>query len=340
MAPLLGNQPARTVGEFKRLVPSPEMPQHNQLHYRYRSRPTLRAQLRFINDIRTLDQGWDDIPLEVALVNIIQSRKEKCRWKWVTMNKAMGTASGAMLNLQLFDPSIHRFNCYQIVLAERPLWVACAQAVQKLVCGAIPDQVEPLTLDQVLRFCKDDTVSKDMALQLAIGWSLCGRLGDVLQTSWRHLKLEGNTLSYLWTVGKTVELTRRPYHVTSKVHPDLLPLLTDAIAAKEQGDQEGHIFHFPSSKARSDQITAFNKKCKAILGTNQTSRAIRRGAVQHLSAMGATPDEIILITGHTTTKCLSNNYLDQDRKNCTKREAGKRLGDLLCQAEEARPRQE
>jgi integrase len=160
---------------------------------------------------------------------------------------------------------------------------------------------------------------------MAVAFTLAARMGDVLQMHASNMVLKEGRLKYTFVRGKTVEFTGKPFTVVTTVQEDFM----EAIKGMEDIPKDKFLWHFNSSKDRQDCLTQFNKLCLTHLGIKATSKGIRRGSIQHMSKMGATPQQIMAITGHTNPETVMI-YLDHGRQDMAKVAQSTMLGALLC----------
>ena len=155
------------------------------------------------------------------------------------------------------------------------------------------DHDAPVTTEQVTRIVQDlKEVHKEAAVAVVLMWTLVARSGDVLQLRTRNVHIHGQRIKVLYTAGKTVMLTQKPYVVASFLGPWAI------FMALWLTTRKGHTFLFPIENRES--ITKAILKAVKKIHPDLNTRAFRRGAAITLAQAGIPIRDIRQFTGHAT----------------------------------------
>lgn len=248
-----------------------------------------------------LNQMPDDLkklPLpEAVLTQLLRSAKQR-NWTEPTFHRNLCSTQGALARLHLYC------NVSQpILLAQDLHW---REAVAK--AGKLARESEKVNAPLALTKDQYETVrstTSDMQKRmfLTIAWRTCSRFGCAAQLRREDLRLEGRLLTVTFRRGKGVTF-RGPYSVhttlTEAESQDLATYLAENKAAEERN-------LFPSKTIAVD-----TRDRMRTVDKNLTQRAVRRGALQALAAVGTDEATLMLFSGHRSVDTL-RRYLDWGR---------------------------
>ncbi len=162
-----------------------------------------------------------------------------------------------------------------------------------------------------------------------ICWAVAGRMGDVMQlqrqdvnSSWRDNEQGLVVLSVHFRRGKVVPITG-PYTVET-----VLPFADAEIVHRVlRSTEQKFLFHARNKAERLENQAEIRRHMRRACSTLEL-RAIRRGALQHMSERGATMEELLYFSKHVDVGML-RRYLQFGKKAHVENQVGRRVAQLL-----------
>jgi integrase len=188
-----------------------------------------------------------------------------------------------------------------------------------------------MTLQQVVALARQQTVPLAVRQQLVLGWFCGGRLGDVLQLRREDITLDSVPLPDLPNIrsvtikfrrGKGVSANQKPFSIHTALTAEFSHLFDNLFEKKA-----GWMWEFPTAAHRKEQMVKLNAALKEI-DPSFSTRSIRRGACQHLAALGVPVKDIMKLTNHATEK-MCQTYLNMGTADLAGAAEGARLGVKL-----------
>ena len=142
------------------------------------------------------------------------------------------------------------------------------------------------------------TASPQLRTAILVGWLLCQRISDVLQLHEKDVSLAHQHLSITFHRGKVVPVIG-PFTVFLRLETYAAESLHRLARCRENM----FLFSETNSVSERNRLTVQIRAILATVGITDV-RSIRRGGVQHLGMLGASSQEIISLTKHSSEGML------------------------------------
>lgn len=286
-----------------------------------------REHIGCLRRLREMPAELWSLPVDRAVVEVLERQRAKGKWRETTWAKAVGCAAGALSRITEYAAG----SC-NLRLSDSPLWRDVMRQAAKKKTAQVKCQAEAASLEDVRKTVQrlqasQDPAAKQRAAQLAIMWLTCARPGCILQLKGRDVHLSAQNLQVVFVRGKAHELGKGPLPVSSRVPAEW----TGCIEAALKTPADRFIWQFPSLTARILAVKALSADLRETRRELQ-ARSVRRGALQALAAAGVSEADILAFSGHSTVEVL-RDYIGmteatKERTNRMRRGAAHLIGGL------------
>ena len=250
----------------------------------------------------------------------LETRRTERKWAWSTMNRTMGSLQGALSNLPMYC------NCpVPILLSQGVAWRNAMRAsTQRMKENEGVDP--PACPFESLAAAADTATEPWIRMALRLTWLTAARCGCILQIRRREVQYTASdgALSVTFRRGKGVKF-RGPYTVPTEVPPRWRQELGSWLATIRP---EEFIFRAESANDRMRMGVQLKLTLQSI-DPSLGQRAIRRGALQHMSRLGIPNATLMQFSGHRSEETLLRYLgwgLHAEERAERSREAARLLG--------------
>jgi hypothetical protein len=250
---------------------------------------TRSAHRRLLRLLADMSQGYQDMPLALAIAEWLEYQRKQRKWQYSTRLKYMASAAGALGSLP-----IYRSTQTCIHLSRDPLWRAAILGAAALARRELPRQPRSATLQDVENAVQHEA-SLPVRVAICLCWMLAGRTGDVQRLQVKNVVPDhaARTVAVTYTETKTAKATGTRCVVTAPWPPQWFLLL-------QRWMTDRRVWLFP-------QDTTFGALIKNALRRAHPAlecRSLRRGALQAMAKAGVDTPTLLAFSGHTTERML------------------------------------
>jgi hypothetical protein len=251
------------------------------------------ADLKLFRDYLRQKPGLLRLPLDVLLACHLQRLRSERHWSWSTVGRVASGLVGAFASLPLYG-----VNAPSVGLKRLPHFKALMLAADRLSAAAGPR--EPVAaIPEDVRVALQHLTSDKAKVALILCWYTSARPCDIL-----HLKdtsvvfPEGNQVRVQITRGKVVNSVGA-YHIHTQIAAD------DhfALVRRYVESHKGFLFPLRSGYQRQALLTELRLALRKSRPTLEL-RSLRRGSLQLLAKGGASEEELLTFSRHTTVAAL------------------------------------
>ncbi|MFO0449536.1 MAG: hypothetical protein ACK52I_12900, partial [Pseudomonadota bacterium] len=236
-------------------------------------------------------------PLPSVVLDIVSRYAKANRWQPQTLNRELGSVTGAFSNLPLYTTYVKA-----VPLRHCPVWAAALTTAGKDAKVAQPIN-QPAASQEEIATAVANCASSDplTAMALMLQWVTCARPNCILALRRHNLSLlPSGRLSVSFTKGKSVEF-RGPYTVTTRVPEAWIPTLHAFLAKLRPADL---LFPLTASEKRGTRERLMLAALRRV-NAGLNLRSMRRGSLQTLAATGVEPKELMKFSAHKSEATLN-----------------------------------
>jgi hypothetical protein len=261
------------------------------------------ADLRaFRQYVEALGPAAAAIPLDALLVHHLQLERRQKRWQWSTLNRHAAGLVGALVALPMYAASAPSLN--------PATWVhfrAALQTGKRLATAYGPREPIMSTADDVVKALRVGAPLQVNAL-IVLCWVTAQRPCDVLQMMTSDLKIfEDDKIRLRFNRGKTVGAQGAHHIHTTVSDPSMMATIKKYHAAATGV----YLFPICSSYQRTALMTAMREALRRVR-PDLEARSLRRGTLSAMAAAGASEEQLLQWSRHTTPAAL-RRYLGFER---------------------------
>lgn len=234
------------------------------------------------------------VPFDALLTHYLQAQRHERSWHWSTLSRHAAGLVGALVALPLYavdSPSVNP--------TAWPHFRAALQTAKRLTVAQGPREPVVCTASDVSA-AVTATASPRVRALLILCWFSGQRPCDVIQMKKQHLEfLTDDRLRLRITRGKTVA-SQGAHHIhTSVQDPNMMKVL------RAYYDSVAGAFLFPVGSAYHRTVLTNELRCALRAARPELeSRSLRRGTLCCMAAAGATEQELLQWSRHTTAAAL------------------------------------
>ena len=282
---------------------------------------SLSAQLNMVRSLGNMAEELKRFNIVEATIEHLERERQSRPWSWTTMETNAANVSAGLSRLPQLTGNRHP----PVILKQSQEWQDALKTIRRLSKLNAPQELPALTMVQMREAAK--SLPQREATILYIAWATAGRIGDVMQLARKHVWLvkrsdDSYDMHVYFARGKIVSKAG-PYTTDTQVTAEVAGIIRAEIA---KGGQY-FLFHAPSTAERErmkDRVREALRKADPAMEL----RSVRRGAVQHLAAHGATMAELLRYTKHSDIRML-RRYLAYGRAKCEETAIGTSCGARL-----------
>ena len=262
----------------------PDRPPHvHGLVWKQLAKATRASHRRWLECLKGMPYALHSVPFGTAVVELIVRRAIAKKWKASTLSSALSACASALRQLPLYTNVAVGIN-----LAQDPAFAAACKRAQHLArvtkrFGVLTSMTKA-TLHAIEGRAKDPVAR--LFLQLA--WSFAARLGDLRQVRAGDIQMTAGAagrvgIAITFRYGKGAAFWG-PWTAHTVVAAETAKALTALRIAVPQGP----LFAPKHQAWISSAVKAYGLDV----------RSIRRGSLQHLASLGASDEQLRLLSGH------------------------------------------
>lgn len=253
--------------------------------------------------IRSLGATGEPIPLDALLVHHLQLEKQHRRWHWSTLSRHAAGLVGALIALPIYAAHAPTINP-----TAWPRFRAVLQTAKRMTTAQGQHEPAICTPADVAAAAAAPTTTQQTAALLVLCWFTAQRPCDVLQMKKEHLEfLDNGKIRVRITRGKTVG-TQGAHHIHSAVQD---PAMMATLRSYHDAAAGPFLFPIGSAYHKTRVMTELREALRAVRPALE-ARSLRRGTLCCMAAAGATEQELLQWSRHTTVAAL-RRYLYFER---------------------------
>jgi integrase len=260
-----------------------------------RTPATRKLHARWLERLKTADSSLQNVPIPIAVVEIVLRLAKQRKWRWSTISSSLATFATALSDLPLYTSEREGIN-----IRVDPYFRAAAQTANREAKKQAlrPLKADPISLSQFKSLAKKLSQSNAWFL-LQLSWYLAARVGDVRRLRPKHIFIEEtvdkqNTVAVKATFveGKGVYFSGGPY----TIHTRLPYEVAKPIAEWLRTNQMATICSLNDQRILAKAIGSSFSNCSL--------RSIRKGSLIHYSRCGANENNLMQLSGHKRKETL------------------------------------
>lgn len=234
------------------------------------------------------------LPIDVVLAYFLQLRRIDRSWAWSTTQRVAASYVGAFASLPLYalyGPSL--------ALARMPFFKNLLHSAGRLAAAVgAREPVAATSADVKAALSYLDT--DKLKVMLLLCWFTSARPCDVLQLKKANVQLKDDGVFAIKVTQGKVVADIEAYHIWSRIaDPEADALLRRFIGQAP----DGYIFPLKNAYQRQGVLAQLRNALRCVSPALEL-RSLRRGSLQALAAAGASVDELLCFSRHTTPAAL------------------------------------